>query len=328
MGFDPFSPISPASLNVLLVPAGRIQPDRFDKLVSRLLEHSIVALGDIVANERIAKRPGLFSPTVFAAGRVLLNYSTSIATQWVESFPFELNRTPQVVVALSEETLPLLPTSNAQDEAVPDGPSHEAVLDDLLTGFREFVDHDQRPLVHYLAVFQRATADSLDQKLTWCSITGERQSGDVAHLICSLTASVLDVFNDLANEYKGSTIQSPHLIAQWKTKSLVHNSNGVFPPSNRLPADSGQAPTVTNGFEPDTVIDSGENSRSASRSRFGFASPKNATSNDSLPDNSRARYQILLGVLYLQAGRWPDSLRELSEGAVATRGHVVVYWSA
>jgi hypothetical protein len=320
MGFDPFSPISPASLNVLLVPAGRIQPDRFEKLVSQILEHSIVSLGDIVANERIAKRPGLFSPTVFAAGRVLLNYSTSVTTQWVDSFPFELNRTPQVIVALAEELDSVLPATNAQEDAPAASSGHGAMLDNLLKVFRESVDHDQRPLVHYLAVFERAASKS-DRKLAWCSITGERQSGDVPHLVCSFTASVLDVFDDLAKDYKGVMIPSPCLIIPGKIKAQLHNSNGVFPLPNRLTNDSSHASTTTNGVEATT--DSGDTSRSASRSRFGFASPKTATSNDSLPDNSRARYQILLGTLYLQAGRWPDSLRELSEGASATRGHVI-----
>lgn len=323
MGFDPFSPISPASLNVLLVPAGRIQPDRFDKLVSQLLKNGIVSLGDIVADERIAKRPGLFSPTVFAAGRVLLKYSTSVATQWVESFPFELNRTPQVIVALSEETGAFLPTNNAHEDALASGSGPGALLNDLLKAFRESVDHDQRPFVHFLAVFERPATGSLNQKLTWCSITGERQSGDVAHLVRSITASVLDVFDDLAKDYKGITIQSPRPVIQGKIKAQLHNSNDAFPPLNRLPTDSNYAPGTTNGVDSGTGTDFRDNSRSASRSRFGFASPKTATSNDSPPDNSRARYQILLGILYLQAGRWPDSLRELSEGAVATRGHVV-----
>lgn len=329
MGFDPFSPISPARLNVLLVPAGRIYPDRFEKLVSQLLEQNIVSLGDIIANERIAKRPGLFSPTVFASGCVLLNYATSVATQWIDSFPFELNRTPQIVVALSEETSSTSPISNAPEEALADDGAQEAVLDDLLKVFQESVDQDQRPLVHYLAMFEKTAAESFDQKLTWCSITGERQSGDVAHFVASITASVLDVFDDLAKEYKGVIIRSPHLIAQGRMKSQRRNSNGAFPQSSRLPVDSNQAPGILNGVEPGSGTNSGENSRSASRSRFGFASPKTATSNDSLPDNSRARYQILLGTLYLQAGRWPDSLRELSEGAVSTRGHVIdVAWHA
>ena len=323
MGFDPFSAISPARLNVLLIPAGDIQPDRFERLVSQIVEHNIVSLGDIVANERIAKRPGLFSPTVFAAGRILLNYTTSVPTQWIDSYPFELNRTPQVVIALSEETSSTLAVGNAQE---PTPTAHRAqgnVLDDLLNNFRESVNQDQRSLVHYLVVFDRSEARSPDQRLTWCSIIGERHVGDVTHFVCSITASVLDVFDDLAKDYKGVIIQSPHLITQERLLSQAHNSNGTVSPANRPPADLSPTPTITNSVELGNAATSADSSRSASRSRFGFASPKSATLNDSLPDNSRARYQILLGTLYLQAGRWPDSLRELSEGAVSTRGHVI-----
>ena len=323
MGFDPFSAISPARLNVLLIPAGDIQPDRFERLVSWLVEHNIVSLGDIVANERIAKRPGLFSPTVFAAGRILLNYATSVPSQWIDSYPFELNRTPQVVIALAEETNSTLSVSDAQDGTLADHGARGDVPDDLLNHFRESVNQDQRALVHYLAVFERSEARSPGQRLTWCSIIGERHVGDITHFVCSITASVLDVFDDLAKDYKGVMIQSPHLITQRRSLSQALNSNGTVSPLNKPPADMIPSPTITNGIELGTAKTSVDSSRSASRTRFGFTSPKSATLNDPLPDNSRARYQILLGTLYLQAGRWPDALRELSEGAVSTRGHVV-----
>lgn len=321
MGFDLFSTISPARVNVLLVPASQIRPERFEEHVSRLRKFNVISLGDIVANEQVAKRPGLFSPTVFVPGRVLLDYSTSVGGQWIDSFPFELNRTPQVVIALSDGSPAI---DDGQRQTLEGNEDVNTTFDDLHTLFRQSVDQDQRPLVHYLAVFDRSSTQLLDERLTWCSVVGARQSGDVATFILSITASVLDVFDQLARDYKGVMIHSPHLIVQRRATSNGYSATkNALPQLSRIPAEAKQTSSLPNGVEPNVESSPNDNSRSASGSRFGFASPKKAESTDSLPDNSRARYQILLGTLYLQAGRWPDALRDLSEGAVSTRGHVV-----
>ena len=321
MGFDPFSIISPARVNILLVPAGDIRPERFEERVSQLRKHDIISLGDIVAHEQVAKHPGLFSPTVFAPGRVFLNYSTSVGAQWIDSFPFELNRTPQVVIALSDGNSAV---NNQQRETFKGNGEVNATFDNLLRSFRESIDQDQRPLVHCLAIFDSSSKHALDEKLTWCPIAGDRQTGDVATFILSITASVLDVFDQLARDYKGVHIQSPHLIVQRSIKAHGYPATkNAFPQSDRLPAEVGQTSGIANGIEQHTESSPNDTSRSPSGGRFGFNSPKTAASTDSLPNSSQARYQILLGTLYLQAGRWPDALRELSEGAVATRGHVV-----
>jgi Transport protein Trs120 or TRAPPC9, TRAPP II complex subunit len=47
MGIDPLSPIAPARINTLLVPAGRIQRKRFSTFVSRLERENVVRLGDV-----------------------------------------------------------------------------------------------------------------------------------------------------------------------------------------------------------------------------------------------------------------------------------------
>lgn len=47
MGIDPLSPIAPARINTLLVPAGRIQRKRFSSFVSRLERENVVRLGDV-----------------------------------------------------------------------------------------------------------------------------------------------------------------------------------------------------------------------------------------------------------------------------------------
>lgn len=50
MGNDSLSPITPARINVLLVPAGNVKRSRFDSFVSRLAEINEVRLGDVNPN--------------------------------------------------------------------------------------------------------------------------------------------------------------------------------------------------------------------------------------------------------------------------------------
>ena len=43
---------------------------------------------------------------------------------------------------------------------------------------------------------------------------------------------------------------------------------------------------------------------------------------------SVARCRIVIGALFLQAGLWPDALKELSEGTAAARGNTDYMWHA
>ena len=47
MGIDYLSPVAPAKINALLVPAGRLQKQKFAKLVARLEQENVVRLGDV-----------------------------------------------------------------------------------------------------------------------------------------------------------------------------------------------------------------------------------------------------------------------------------------
>lgn len=52
MGLDPFSPIAPARLNVLLLPVGKITHSRFLGFVARLESENVVRLGDVSPDGR------------------------------------------------------------------------------------------------------------------------------------------------------------------------------------------------------------------------------------------------------------------------------------
>lgn len=52
MAVDPFSPIAPARIRVLLVPAGKIKRSRFMTCVERLQPESSIRLGDVTPDPR------------------------------------------------------------------------------------------------------------------------------------------------------------------------------------------------------------------------------------------------------------------------------------
>src|SRR5437868_4559557 len=103
MGLDVLSPIAVAQVNVLVIPADNVKRSRFENFVSRLKEVYEVQLSDLSPNGGL----DLFSPTPFPSGRLFLRFSTSERpTSMVDSFPFELNREPQVVLTVADgETL-------------------------------------------------------------------------------------------------------------------------------------------------------------------------------------------------------------------------------
>jgi len=60
MGFDPFSPVAAAKVNVICVPAGPVTPQRFQEFVRRLQDAAIVKLRDVQGLQSSGKAPAGF----------------------------------------------------------------------------------------------------------------------------------------------------------------------------------------------------------------------------------------------------------------------------
>ncbi|GAM86133.1 hypothetical protein ANO11243_041440 [Dothideomycetidae sp. 11243] len=71
MGTDPFSPLAPARVRVLVLPFGKITHRRFKAFTARLQQVSAVRLGDITPDSRPGR--GTFSPLAFPDGHVHLD---------------------------------------------------------------------------------------------------------------------------------------------------------------------------------------------------------------------------------------------------------------
>ncbi|KAF2154744.1 Trs120-domain-containing protein [Myriangium duriaei CBS 260.36] len=97
MGTDPFSPLAPARVRVLVLPFGKITNRRFKAFATRLQQVSSVRLGDITPDERPGR--GTFSPLAFPDGRIHLDVSCSAPfAAYSELTSFEPFRSTMIIL--------------------------------------------------------------------------------------------------------------------------------------------------------------------------------------------------------------------------------------
>ncbi|EKG11198.1 Transport protein Trs120 [Macrophomina phaseolina MS6] len=101
MVVDPFSPIAPARIRVLLVPAGKIKRSRFMTFVERLQPESAIRLGDVTPDPRPDRT--MFSPLRNPHGMLLYYFTTSMPpASYISLSPFELFREPLMVLGIAD----------------------------------------------------------------------------------------------------------------------------------------------------------------------------------------------------------------------------------
>ncbi|GKU12982.1 cis-golgi transport protein particle complex subunit [Fusarium langsethiae] len=110
----------------------------------------------------------------------------------------------------------------------------------------------------------------------------------------------------------------------------LHSSNSTpglssTPPKSNLSnppmsTDGPSPPTSDRSTpEPSVVPETVENSRSASRDRISTQGFGAGGVNDRWRHRTKGRAAVVVGSMFLQAGRWTDSIKELSDGAMAAR---------
>ncbi|KAM0343675.1 hypothetical protein ACHAPU_008266 [Fusarium lateritium] len=109
-----------------------------------------------------------------------------------------------------------------------------------------------------------------------------------------------------------SSNSTPGLSSSTTTKSSLSNppitTDGQTPPPGDQPSPE-QTPL------PETTA----NSRSASRDRISTQGFGSGGVNDRNRHRTKGRAAVVVGSMFLQAGRWTDSIKELSDGAMASR---------
>ncbi|KAJ5521344.1 hypothetical protein N7527_005459 [Penicillium freii] len=358
MGVDPLSPIAPVRLRALLLPIGKIKRSRFLSFAARLQAENVVRLGDISPDARPNRN--MFSPLAFPTGLILYDLSFSVPpTSHLELFPFELYREPLVIIAIADGSELPESTGDEQKHPTPEG------LYQLLEELDGVKERNPRALVHQLLVFDHHGLDKITNgpdNVLWVPPPQVSKATTMKTVLCDVTSVLLSELDGFAK-----TIQSIPTIESPKASSWGPHRNPELRPRpvdrllNRmtLPAQLPSSPQGThdgtplssNGSSPapsdhetPTTFDEITraihlSSRTNSRSRApSTASPKEhsrdrmsvsgMSATDRTKNRIKGRAGVIIGTLFLQAGRWPDALKELTEAVNNARASSDYIWHA
>ncbi|EED19323.1 hypercellular protein HypA [Talaromyces stipitatus ATCC 10500] len=361
MGVDLFSPVAPVRLNILLLPAGRIKRSRFLSFAARLQAENLIRLGDISPDERPNRN--MFTPLAFPNGIILYNISFSVPpTSHLELFPFEIFREPLVVIAIAdgaelhynEDTGKETNGKRSSGAEVPPNPKG---LEDLMQELAWVKEQNPRALVSQLLIFDyeglQKSVNGGPDDVIWVPAPEFSRPTTIKTVLCDITSLLLGEMDGFAKLMQSiPSIDSPK-ASSWGPRrgpelrprpidKLMHRMTmpAQFPVSNgdaQSATSSGRSSPAPGGHDSPTTFD--EITRSiqvANRSATGMQSSKESSRDrmsvqgisaaDRTKSRIKGRLGVVIGTLYLQAGRWPDALKELVEAATMARASSDYLW--
>jgi trafficking protein particle complex subunit 9 len=336
MGLDILSPAASAQVNVLLLPAARTRKSRFETFVSRLKEVYDVRLGDVRPNAG----SGSFSPQVFPSGRLLFSFSTSDRpNSTVNSFPFELNREPQVVLALADGDTLVHDSENQHEGKNLGGDVAESTnLQSLLLRLEDLKPHYRRAIVHRLVVFDMTGQSQEDQDVIFVPPLENSRMTTMRTVMCDIGALFLDGLHDLANALQDlPALESPSVVASEARRNGAQDSAAnarqrmSMPLSGSPNASHGGTSnglSQTGATAPTSNTNSEMSSRDKSRNQFSTTDSAASVPSTQRIAARRGRALVVKGAMYLEAGRWPDALKTLSEGVAVAQANIDYLWHA
>ncbi|CAI7572457.1 unnamed protein product [Penicillium bialowiezense] len=357
MGVDPLSPIAPVRLRALLLPIGKIKRSRFLSFAARLQAENVVRLGDISPDARPNRN--MFSPLAFPTGLILYDLAFSVPpTSHLELFPFEIYREPLVIIAIADGRE--LPPSSGENQKHPTPEGLDSLLEEL-GGVKE---RNPRALVNQLLVFDHEGLDKVTNgpdNVLWVPPPQASKATTMKTVLCDVTAVLLAELDEFAKTIQAiPSIESPkafswgpHRNPELRPRPVDRLLNRMTLPAQLPSSPSGgqDTPLSSNASSPapsdhetpttfDEITRSIHlSSRTNSKSRTSsIASPKehsrermsvsNMSATDRTKNRIRGRAGVVIGTLFLQAGRWPDALKELTEAVNNARAGSDYIWHA
>ncbi|CEL01615.1 Putative Hypercellular protein HypA [Aspergillus calidoustus] len=362
MGVDPLSPIAPARLRALVLPVGKIRRSRFLSFTARLQAENVVRLGDISPDARPNRN--MFSPLAFPTGMILYDLSFSMPPiSHLELYPFEIFREPLVILAVADgaELHGGLNQngSNTGPAPTPDG------LEQLVQELGLLQEKNPRALVHQLLIFDYNGVSKISNgpnNVLWIPPPQASKATTMKTVLCDITSLVLSEMDEFARMIQSiPSIESPK-ASSWgphrgpdlrrrPTDKLFHRMTmpAQFPTNPNgtpeTPQGSSKSSPAPEDHETPTTFD--EITRSiqlANRSSTTLGKPNSVPSSkehsrdrmsvsglsatDRTKNRIKGRSGVVIGTLFLQAGRWPDALKELVEAASNARASSDYVWHA
>ncbi|CAC9885983.1 unnamed protein product [Aureobasidium pullulans] len=323
MSNDPLSPIAPARVRVLVLPAGRIKKQRFVTFLDRLHQHDSVRLGDISPDGRSSKT--IFSPLAFPNGSLLYNFSTSMAPpSHTQLAPFDLFREPMMVLGIADA---LGYESSPKDEL-------QEVADKLAEQFPKI-------LVSQLLVMD-CTAEqqeswSLDSAIC-VPPSHATKTTTMNTIMCDISAKLLSEMGTYATAVQAlPSVQSPGAAARLsdsrphldRSLSLASRPESPADPSAVLaPSDTHPSRGPPTNFDEMGAHTRSDSGKMANRDRMSVQAFGSTSAQEKAKNKGKARVGIVVGNLYMLAGRWNDAWRELVENTNKARTATDYLWYA
>jgi len=308
----------------------------------------------------------MFSPLAFPTGMILYDLSFSVPpTSHLELFPFEIYREPLVVIAIADGTeLSKRPKSSESDSGINRSDERPEGLDELLEEMDVVRERNPRALVHQLLIFDfegQTNISNGPEDVLWVPPPQASKATTMKTVLCDITSLLLSELDDFAKTMQSiPSIESPK-ASSWgphrgpelrprPTDRLMHRMTlpSQFPSNPdsapETPLSSNQSSPVPSDHETPTTFDEITrsiqiSSRSNSIGRFNSLSStkehnrdrisvSGMSATDRTKNRIKGRVGVVIGTLYLQAGRWPDALKELVEAASSARASSDYVWHA
>ncbi|KAJ3947208.1 uncharacterized protein N0V96_003597 [Colletotrichum fioriniae] len=357
MSLDSLLPIAPARVKALILPLGQIRSDRFSSFIERLRPEHVVSLRDVSPDGRPNRN--MFSPLAFPDGAVFYELITHVPPpSHLALSPFDFYREPLAVIAIADgEELNRVTFSKRHSGNAPTiAEQNIRTLDQELEDLR---DRFGRALVHRVLIFDHALSKEnpvpLPEGLIAIPPPDECKRTTMKTIMCDITSQLLAEMTRLAKSFEAwNFIDSPGQSqstrqtngASWGADdagSVNKRASQFIPGPQRSSSTSGIPDRHMNRMSMPVAPMKHNSAVSSSNStparpstpvKSGLSNPPTTfddltsgmSSGSSTPDrNSRPgagdhfRVKILMGSLYLQAGRWTDALKELIDGATVAK---------
>lgn len=282
-------------------------------------------------------------------------------TTHLEIFPFEVFREPLVIIAIADGAELHESSPNGEPNGVVAGKHPKpAGIDELTQDVAALENSYPRSLVRQLMVFDYDGVDSPrtdPEGITWVPPPGKSLSTTIKTIMCDITALVLKGLSGFtASMEDWPAIESPK-ASSWgprrttEARPVDKLQHRMTMPA-QLPSRPGgsssapDTPTGAVGHDSPTTFDEitrsiqlanrAETLKSASKPSSKEHSRERKTGQSigalNVTDRAKARVKgrlkVVVGSLYLQAGLWPDAIKELVEGATVARAGSDYIWHA
>ncbi|CAK7216314.1 hypothetical protein SBRCBS47491_002782 [Sporothrix bragantina] len=211
---DPFLPVSPAQVKVLVLPVGPVHRDRFASFLERLKGECAIQLRDVTADSRPNRT--MFSPLAFPDGVIFYDLTTHVPQpSHLALCPFDLYREPLVILALADGAAIKNTTFGSKRQSAAGRSIEERNIRTLYQELEELRDTYTKVLVHRVLIFDyEASPDAPipmpDEGMATVPPVAQSKRTTMKTVMADVSSLLLAEMNTLARSFDAmSYIESP-----------------------------------------------------------------------------------------------------------------------